>query len=91
MNDYWEIVVILRSYEVTTPKRSGFYALTDNFFSKRRTEHVCPFCGTTMYETGGGPTFMGKIRDNLLIYSFIAVILLAIIGEIQMGITRLLS
>ncbi|WP_151194729.1 hypothetical protein [Methylophaga frappieri] len=27
---------------------------TGSFFTKKKIEHICPYCGTTMYTTGGG-------------------------------------
>lgn len=32
-----------------------------NLVVSRKTEHVCPFCGDTMYETGGKLTGIGKV------------------------------
>jgi ribosomal protein S27E len=32
-----------------------------NLVVNRKTEHVCPICGETMYETGGKLTGLGRV------------------------------
>ena len=39
--------------------------------SYRRNQHMCPICGVTMYETGGGTTPLGYI-----IYSLVGSVIL---------------
>ncbi len=32
-----------------------------------KTQHICPFCGSCMYESGGGLTLFGKVLIFLVI------------------------
>ena len=43
----------------------------NSFTSYRRNQHICPICGVTMYETGGGTTPLGYI-----IYSVVGSVIL---------------
>jgi ribosomal protein S27E len=39
----------------------------NNIFGNRRSEHICPICGITMYETGGGLSPLGKVWMSILL------------------------
>ena len=38
-------------HKSTTPR---LWHIKGNFFRRKKIQHICPFCGQTMYETGGG-------------------------------------
>ncbi len=46
-----------------------------NLFVRASNEHVCPFCGTVLYETGGGLNVLGKLAWYGLL-GFIALVML---------------
>jgi hypothetical protein len=43
-------------------------------FTYMRTQHLCPFCGLVMYETGGG------IRWGCLLPMLLLIFVLAVLG-----------
>jgi len=45
--------------------------------SKRKTLHLCPLCGETMYTSGGGLSGFGK----LLAFIFVIPVIIAFIGK----------
>lgn len=38
-------------HKSSTPR---LWHIKGNFFRRKKIQHICPFCGQTMYETGGG-------------------------------------
>lgn len=49
-------------------------------FTYMKTQHICPFCGVCMYESGGGISGMGKVI-LLLLFLFMTIVLLAIFED----------
>ena len=52
------------------------------FLSRLRymqTQHLCPFCGTCMYETGGEFTIFGKIVLVFLVLMFLPQVIMILL------------
>lgn len=47
-----------------------------NFITERKTEHICPICGATMFMTGGEATKEGKILGYLLFFGWLLYFLI---------------
>ena len=54
--------------------------LANRFFNVEymKTQHICPLCGVTMFETGGGLTLPGKIVFGFLGFLLTLIVLTSI-------------
>ena len=53
---------------------------TRSKIKERLNEHICPVCGVTMYQTGGGFTLLGKALFFVLVVPLAFILLLNLLA-----------
>lgn len=52
-----------------------------NVVAYRKTQHICPYCGAIMYQTGGGVNWANLVVILLAVAAFALIILAAVMTQ----------